>query len=77
MLSPILPQKAALGLARERCVIFCEKNRKKENMKKIILLFCVFPFLMATQCEEDTEQTIFRNNFKVKITNQSNLSCIL
>ena len=64
----------AQRLARKRCVIFCEKNRKKENMKKIILLFCVFPFLMATQCEEDTEQTIFRNNFKVKITNQSNLS---
>ena len=29
---------------------------------------------MATQCEEDREQTIFGNNFKVKITNQSNLS---
>lgn len=43
-------------------------------MKKIILLFCVIPFLVATQCEEDTEQTIFKNNFKVKITNESYLN---
>ena len=43
-------------------------------MKKIILLFCVIPFLVSTQCEEDTEQTIFKNNFKVKITNESYLN---
>lgn len=43
-------------------------------MKKIIILLCIVPLLMATQCEEDSVPTIFRNNFKVKIINQSNLS---
>lgn len=43
-------------------------------MKKIILLLFLTPLLMATQCEDDGEPTIFRNNYKVSITNQSSFN---
>lgn len=60
-------------LAAKHCAKLSGKSFKKELMKKLVLLFFA-PLLMATQCEDDTTETVFRNNFKVKITNQTDLN---
>jgi hypothetical protein len=42
--------------------------------KRIIQLFLLLPFLMAFQCNEETEIQLFYNSYKASISEQSNFS---